>query len=423
MDKTLIIICLIFLSITKQVSFSQEWVSIIGADYNPPFGFIYIGGGWQPGNKQFKIDPYTNKIWFAYDNIAHGLDEQGNYFKFDYTNTPAFIENTSFSIIQDFEFTQSYTFIVDRYNGVLNYDGSNWNQLASGYDWCSISSDNDTIWVSRAGSYYLIWEAGVVSSGALSGLERISRKKGEMWGVTSLGASSLYRIENNIPIYYQSDTCILLDNKNYDFKFSPYTDTFYTAGDLGISLAYNGIFFDSITPDNSSNMPTGPIREFEFDQYDNIWALFGTDAWTHSNIAYYEQATKTWTQVYDENNSPVKLDHRVSIEVDSAGNLYVADIFDLHVLKINNWPTWLDVLEHETLNFTAYPNPGTGLLHIQRPDEIVVDEVIVVDLSGKLLLQYVFKPELNVSQLQAGTYLLQLYANGNRVGTLRYVKE
>ena len=281
----------------------------------------------------------------AYKDIAHGFDENGNYFQFNATNEPLF-DNTGFSQILEFDFTSSLTYLVDAWNGVLTYNGVSWAQVATGFDANSICVDVDSVWVPYDNQPYAMWKAGVPSTGTYTNFKRMAVRKGEIWGCGSTESGIIAKLINETPIVYSADTSILLDNTNYDFKFARNTDSLYVAGASGISIAYNGYFIDTITPNNSINMPSSSIREIEFDQYNNIWALFGTSWDNHTHVGYYDQNTNEWSRIFDATNSPIDwASGRMSIEVDSAGNLYVVDRIDLHVLKVSNWPDWVGIEE------------------------------------------------------------------------------
>lgn len=348
MRKTLHIL---FLLLLFQGS-AQTWVTIDGQQYEP-LSLIQWNPGFTPGNKQFKVNRYNNWIWMANNTFAHGFDNNGNYFRFDHTVDTLFQEVNAYSTILEFEFTPTQTFLVDKENGVLKYDGINWSRVANGWTqeedsvlYVNICVDGDSIWVSNDWGKYYAWKNGLSTSGACIGLNRMAARNGEFWGTTSMNGifgDKIYPIINDVLDYGSG----LIPGAE-DFKFSPNTDTLYASGPNGIALIHNGVIVDSITPNNSANMPGLLVGEFELDQYDNIWALFGVgySAGAASFIGYYDRSLNSWTQIYDINNSPIDFMAKVRIELDSAGNLYVTDLYDLHILKISNWPSWVGVEEH-----------------------------------------------------------------------------
>ena len=74
----------------------------------------------------------------------------------------------------------------------------------------------------------------------------------------------------------------------------------------------------------------------------------------------------------------------------------------------------------------VYPNPVSGMLHIQLPDaEKEVARITVCDLLGRVVLQKenLPKPEIEVSSLPNGMYLLQLQLSDGTNLTAKFVKD
>ena len=73
----------------------------------------------------------------------------------------------------------------------------------------------------------------------------------------------------------------------------------------------------------------------------------------------------------------------------------------------------------------VWPNPVSGRLHIEWPEEAGMVQVTVRDLLGRTLLQRgVFSGmELEVSALPAGMYILQLRTNEDKILITKFVKE
>ena len=74
----------------------------------------------------------------------------------------------------------------------------------------------------------------------------------------------------------------------------------------------------------------------------------------------------------------------------------------------------------------VWPNPVSGMLHIQLPDaEKGIARVTVCDLLGKVMLQKEnpHAPELEVASLPSGMYLLQVRTSDGKMMTPKIVKE
>ena len=73
----------------------------------------------------------------------------------------------------------------------------------------------------------------------------------------------------------------------------------------------------------------------------------------------------------------------------------------------------------------VWPNPVSGRLHIEWPEEAGRVQVTVRDLLGRTLLQQAdfSGMELEVSALPAGMYILQLRTNEGKILITKFVKE
>ena len=73
-----------------------------------------------------------------------------------------------------------------------------------------------------------------------------------------------------------------------------------------------------------------------------------------------------------------------------------------------------------------WPNPVSGLLHLQLPDgESEVEGVVVSDMLGRVMLRKdrVTASGLDVSTLPAGMYLLKLIPAAGQAYTGKFVKD
>ncbi len=415
----------IMVSFIGFASNGQEWQHIDASDYSISHSF-FAGSNIQ---RNFKINPYDNSIWmtrkWGANFSINTFDSQGVYHVYDYGTVPVFASLTTFDQVG---FTSTNTFVVSPTDGLFSFDGNTW-QLESGLqDGCSISSDGDTIWMVRTNENYIEWFNGTNSLGVHS-MRRFQSKNGIKW--SSVGQWDVIGLYDEVDghTYFSPDTSLLLSWNNYDFKFPHHTDTMYTSSELGISLAHNGGFIDTITPNNTTNMPGASIIEFEFDQNDNIWALFAPDfqlSTDPTHLAYYDQPTKTWSQIYTGLNSPLNFSAYMTIELDTAGNLWVINQGDLFVLKINNWPTWLDdlaVSENSVKPFLVYPNPTKESLSFQLDPTIAVSTIEITDLQGRVIQQEIYAPTIQLKGTSAGTYFVRLLNNGVVLGVEKFIKE
>ena len=272
------------------------------------------------------------------------FNETGQLLEFNYLNEPLF---SSIHNFKDLTFTPSFTFAANSY-GLFSFDGTLWSQETASNNARFLASDADTVWMLRTNLDYIKWENGVVSQGNTGQLRRIAAKNGIKWISTSESDIIGSYDEGGGVTFHSPDTSTLMSWNNYDFKFARNSDSLFSSSDLGISIAYNGFFVDSISSSNTLNMPTGSIIEFEFDQDDNIWAVFAPDnmqSTPSSVIAFLNRSLGQWTEIIDSNNSPIPFGNRITIELDTADNLWVCDMGNIYVRKINNWADWLKLEE------------------------------------------------------------------------------
>jgi hypothetical protein len=204
-----------------------------------------------------------------------------------------------------------------------------------------------------------------------------------------------------------------------DLKFQNIGDTLAIAGDLGISLIYNyDVLPLNYTPNNTTNMPSAKVLEIEFDESDSLWAVFGDD--NNDPIAIAKLDGTNWTSIFTQSNSPINFDWFVSIEFDSAGNLWVSDEDGLHTLAAPTNPTWLSTIENERIEFSVAPNPSSGSFTLSTPLSSTADQIGVVDMMGRTLVKMPYATDLHLN-LQKGVYLLQLIEGDAILGSERIV--
>ncbi|PIE87317.1 MAG: hypothetical protein CSA03_01010, partial [Bacteroidetes bacterium] len=374
---------------------------------------------------QFEINPYDGTMWFI-SNLSQSnfnikrINNDGSMTFFTPSNMPFMDVNSRHFIGVDF--SSSKTFLLHEFDGAFSYDGTTWVYEGAFDKGTSISTDADTIYFCRENDDFIRLTESSLSYNSSNSM-RLAVKNGSAWKSTSFyDVISKLNTTFDAATYYSPDTCNLLDWSNHDFKFARNSDTLYVAGEQGFSLAHSETFVDTITMNNTPNMPYPGIIEFEFDSQDNIWAVFGDGGalgFYPQYIGYYDRSVQDWTLVYDQSNCPVDFTKRLDIEIDPDDNLWVCDNQDLHVLKINNAPGWLSLVEEEKSSFSIFPNPSSGVISIQT--EVNVSDIEVRDLSGRLIKTIKYTPEISIDK--KGTYILRLLDHGTVVGNQKVVIE
>ena len=174
---------------------------------------------------------------------------------------------------------------------------------------------------------------------------------------------------------------------------------------------YNYNILDTITPNNTINMPSPNVLEIEFDHNDSLWAVFGDVNDTPFALAKLEG--DTWTNRFDNSNSPIDFSNFYGLEIDTLGNLWVADLNYLHTFLTPNSPTWLGLHDNGKANqFNLFPNPATTTFTISGiPASTLGEKATLKDLSGKIVMEFELNEQnqlVDVSQLRKGIYLLQI---------------
>lgn len=410
----------LFFLLTFIYSFSlnaQEWQTIEETYFGCSCG---ITTSPDYSSKTFKINPYTNDLWMVNNTALMTISNIGvpDIFTHDSMNIP----QSAYGFL-DFCFTPNAVYVSKFWNGFYQFKNNIWTQiLGNNYQSSSIASDGDTIIITGVSENYLKYyeQSNQLTEFNYSNVRKSANRNGEFWG--SDGTAFATRIVGNVGITYNPDTCSLLSYWAFDLKFARKTDSIYVAGDLGLSIAYQNTFIDSIDVNSSINMPSQPsIMEFEFDHLNNIWALFGTDTDELIGIGYYNQTNRTWEQFYDGSNSPVDFTQKLTIEVDTSGNLWVAERRRLHVLKINNAPQWLNTIElKKDFDFSIYPNPGSGEFTVQLPSNLGDYAIAVTDLKGTELLR-VNNPHIVSHDLPSGIYFLSVSATDGSSAVRKFI--
>jgi hypothetical protein len=96
----------------------------------------------------------------------------------------------------------------------------------------------------------------------------------------------------------------------------------------------------------------------------------------------------------------------------SSGN-YSATIIaeacgDSDTLNLNMVSSLVGVSEHEKPKFRIYPNPANEFFYIQTDNSISEYEVILMDISGKIILRNENAKQIDVSEFSNGFYLIHI---------------
>jgi len=358
---------------------------------------------------EFKINPYTNELWSAKsygmgDGITK-LNENGIV-----THYSEATLGNQFWIYGDIKigFTSNNVYYSREQDGLYNLNNGNPNLIFGLQDIFNLRNDSDTLYINRFAQFtYTLVEPN------LPNLESYYSDVVSKNGLKFVNLGQINFIENSGFTSLINDSYYL--NNPYSIQFKKQTDSLYIGFENGLSVCYKDQCYDTITPYNTINMPSGKIAEIEFDKDDNLWCAFADFSPTPQIDSYHALAKlegNTW-QVYDTTNTPFNWDAYLGMEIDTLGNVWVATGNNLHVLQSNSNPAWLNTIEPEKETFNIYPNPATDYVNVNCSQNI--NGIQLFDLTGKKMANYsisnIKHTKINTAYLPKGIYIIELLTN------------
>ncbi len=360
---------------------------------------------------QFAINRYKNDIWLVNDNKAAVIENSGVVETFD---------NTDFGPLWTgahlrFCFTPDSIFYMKETFGLFNFNNYISSSIFPESSILEISANKDTVNIKKSGTLLLYIDGQIIDT--YFSASDVILKNVYLYtdnGILGHKVGGTNQMLNSDPQY-------LLAPIN-DKKFQRFTDSIYVGMTKGIMYAYNYDILDTITPNNSTAMPSANVLEIEFDMNDNLWAVFGDASDIPFAIAKLEGST--WTNRIDNLNSPIDFSTFLGLEIDTMGNLWVADQSYLHTLLSPNSPQWLSLSENaKTPSVTISPNPVSDVLTVRGSG--VIDEIQIMDLQGRIVQRLTPQsknPQIALDKLSAGTYLLVVTSDA-QIECIHFVKQ
>ncbi len=74
------------------------------------------------------------------------------------------------------------------------------------------------------------------------------------------------------------------------------------------------------------------------------------------------------------------------------------------------------------LNIKVYPNPATNEINIIANDDVIIEQIFLMDLSGKVLENLNGSTTLNIQHIASGLYLIEMHTNQGILKT-KLIKE
>ena len=80
-------------------------------------------------------------------------------------------------------------------------------------------------------------------------------------------------------------------------------------------------------------------------------------------------------------------------------------------------------IEENKLNkFSVYPNPSSDIINIKSKDNLFIEELTILDVSGKVILKKNKSSIVNIENFDSGVYLLKLKTS-NGISTIKFIKK
>jgi hypothetical protein len=364
--------------------------------------------GYTVGWLQFTIDPYTNNIWLNAGDQVTVIENNGTMRVFN-TASGELGAMWETSELQ-FAFTLNHVYCASNGYGLRSFDNYFAQQEYSFSDYVGgISTNQDSVYILDVEvggqNRWVRFIDGAITLEIRNADYTVAKNE---FQYSDFGSLVHYTTGTQFVNITTTDPEYLLSAIN-DMKFTRLTDTIYVSGLLGINKIFNYDVFDTITPNNTTNMPSPNVLEMEFDLQDDLWAVFG-DA-NDDAFAVARLDGSNWVELIDGSNSPIDFSEFHGLEIDTTGNLWFNDKNGLHTIVTATSPDWLNTDELASDNeLKVYPNPTKELLHIssQIKEEI---EFQVLDAYGRSILigrMVNGTAILDISTYDSGIYFLNL---------------
>jgi hypothetical protein len=391
------IICLVLFFLIGSLNLrAQTWQSINNSNFynTKPWG-------------QFVINQFTNDIWLVNDNKVAVIENSGFIQPFGSVD---FGELWTGDHLR-FTFTSDSVFYMKSIFGLFNFTDYVSTPSLVESEILNITTNADTIFIIRSGSILKYIDGNAIDS-YFNASDIICKNE------------FLYSDNGVIGHNVNYSNVLLWDDPHYllasihDKKFQRYTDSLYVSTKKGVMYAFNYDILDTITPNNTINMPSPNVLEIEFDDKDSLWAVFGDVNDVPFAISKLEG--NTWTSRFDNTNSPIDFSNFYGLEIDTLGNLWVADLNYLHTFLTLNSPTWLGTKEMpQSIQINIFPNPTSDHITISEiPLSLIGSNATITDLNGKQILDFEItqqQEQIDCSSMKKGVYFLRIGEQNQKI--------
>jgi hypothetical protein len=363
---------------------------------------------------QFIIDPYRNAFWFVNDLRATVIESDGSIHTFSENE----LGNVWTESYLTFAFTPIHIYYSRQLIGLYSFDDYTPQNVFTNQVIENMTSDQDTVFFYDAGGGTIFKHDGIVTSQLWFGPgQNFISKNGNRYGDS--GGLIVYKNSVSGTIIQFVDADYLPSSAN-TFSFQRYTDTLYVAQETGITLIHEVDAFDTITQNNTVNMPSPNVLDIAFDMNDSLWAVFG-DA-NGDAFALAKLEGNTWTNLYTSANSPIDFATYRELQFDTSNNIWVVDFYRLHTIENANSPSWLGLSESEYVDLSVFPNPSNGEFTIDVANAQDISELVIFNMLGQEVFRSPFTSTINLN-VESGTYVLSLVRDGEIIGRKKIIVE
>ena len=396
----------LFFLLLSFCSFSQTWTT------------QSIGGSATVSTSptsQFVIDEYRNALWLISDSTASVIENDGTLHNF----TSSDLESSSAGGNMKFTFTSDHVYYSIKEVGLRTFDSYSPQFVIGLTEINDLFTDLDTVFMvtnSVLQSYHPV--TGQVNC-LVTSYDGNARKNGNTY--INFGTAA-YAVGPFTSVTLLADPTYLISPMN-NFTFSRFTDSIYIAQETGISLAHEAQVYDTITTNNTINMPSDNVLDIRFDMNNNVWGIFGDALGSPFAIARLDGTN--WIDIYTGLTSPINFSNFQGLEFDTLNNLWVAETFKLHTLNSPNTPEWLGSTDLLPENLSVFPNPARNVLNIDS--EMGIRLIEILSPIGKIVLAENSAPTslktLDVSELSRGLYIARITLENTVQYSLKWQKK
>ena len=329
-----------------------------------------------------------NKLWYS---SIKGL---GSYDGVNWVTYP------EFSNINGLATFENQVYILN-FHDLYRYDGDKWDKL---YSFDIISPPFFNLVVDKTGVLWIGFRTldnilfKVVGDELINVELKDSAHEIDSSEITSMAVDSL----NNLWVTY----LYLYEQRVGKYNIESDNWKIFTKEDLNYSDSERTVFTDiTVAPDNSIFISSAISR---YRTPRNLVEYDGKEWKTHQLDSLYTDPTCL---------CPLRC-----VASDTKGNIWTGTY---GIIKYSGLQSSVSNIDKS--KYTIYPNPTTGTLRIELENETLANSYKITDTKGKQVLAGKLSPSSSVSidveQLPAGVYIIEITTNSGEIVIDKFVKE